>query len=235
MAKAKKAAPAKKKVAPEPPNPDEVRKLVIDVLSKSEKPLSATLILRQIPKLYKPSAVFLKQVLENLTNEKLVFDWGVRAKAPTFGSEDPVAVASKVLVAVLREAGSIVELQRLAAKKFAFAPATARDGVLKRALERLVFGKRDLEERIQRALLDAQPKAREGAVVSLPDVRARLSPPISKSEFDQTVLQLARDNVLSLHEFRGYLEIADSERDQLVYDGNGNYYGGVTFVLPEIF
>ena len=100
---------------------------------------------------------------------------------------------------------------------------------LRTAALRILGPESNLEDSIQQALMAIQPAARQGAVASLSDVRRHLTPPPAKADFDRTVLDLARRGVLSLHEFMGYRQIGDEEREQLVFDGIERYYGAVTF------
>ena len=89
-----------------------------------------------------------------------------------------------------------------------------------------VFGPEfTLEERIQRAALAVEPRARTGSVAWAPDVRARLSPQVDKEVFDSAVLGMARAGVVGLHEFIGYLQLSEEQRRELVFDGQGKYYG----------
>jgi hypothetical protein len=84
-----------------------------------------------------------------------------------------------------------------------------------------------LEQRIERAVLAAEPRARTGGVAWAPDVRARLSPPVEKEAFDVAVLGMARNGLLNLHEFSGFLQVNEEQRRDLFFDGQGKYYGGI--------
>jgi len=84
-----------------------------------------------------------------------------------------------------------------------------------------------LEERIERAVLAVEPRARTGGVAWAPDVRSRLSPPVAKEAFDAAILEMARNGLLHLHEFSGHLQVSAEQRRDLVFDGQGNYYGGI--------
>jgi hypothetical protein len=95
------------------------------------------------------------------------------------------------------------------------------------AFERIFGPEFTLEERIQRAVLTVEPRARTGGVAWAPDVRLRLSPRVDKDAFDAAVLGMARAGMLGLHEFVGYLELSEEQRRELVFDGQGRYYGGI--------
>jgi hypothetical protein len=96
-----------------------------------------------------------------------------------------------------------------------------------RAFEQVFGPEFTLEERIQRAVLAVEPRARTGGVAWAPDVRSRLAPPMDKEAFDSAVLGMARAGVLGLHEFAGYLQLSEDQRRELVFDGQGRYYGGI--------
>jgi hypothetical protein len=97
-----------------------------------------------------------------------------------------------------------------------------------RAFEQIFGPEFTLEERIQRAVLAVEPRARTGGVAWAPDVRARISPPVEKEVFDAAVLGMARNGLLHLHEFSGHLQVSEQQRQDLVFDGQGKYYGGIT-------
>lgn len=70
-----------------------------------------------------------------------------------------------------------------------------------------------------------EPGADRGALVGARDLRraARLE----KSQFDRAVLELSRQNRLSLHRHDYAASLTQAERDELVSDGAGTYYVGV--------
>ncbi|HEY3839682.1 MAG TPA: hypothetical protein VGL72_24090 [Bryobacteraceae bacterium] len=81
----------------------------------------------------------------------------------------------------------------------------------------------DLENRILDKL-----KGKPGGV-SLIEVRASLGIPVkAKAEFDQAVLSLYRDKRVYLDHHDHPLRLTDTERKDLVFDGAGNYYVGIT-------
>jgi hypothetical protein len=98
-----------------------------------------------------------------------------------------------------------------------------------RAFEQIFGPEFTLEERIERAVLAVEPRARTGGVAWAPDVRARLSPPVEKEAFDAAILGMARNGLLHLHEFSGHLQVSEEQRRGLVFDGQGKYYGGIAF------
>jgi len=97
-----------------------------------------------------------------------------------------------------------------------------------RAFEQIFGPEFTIEERIQRAVLVVEPRARTGGVAWAPDVRARISPPVGKEVFDAAVLGMARIGLLHLHEFSGHLQVSEQQRQDLVFDGQEKYYGGIT-------
>lgn len=76
---------------------------------------------------------------------------------------------------------------------------------------------------------EIEPGAERGALVASRDLRraARLE----KSQFDECVLDLARQGRLSLHRHDYVASLSPVERDELVTDGNGTYYVGMA--LPQ--
>lgn len=115
--------------------------------------------------------------------------------------------------------------EALAAIKGDYAEVSAVEAY--RTFEQVFGPEFTLEERIERAVLAVEPRARTGAVAWAPDVRARLSPPVDKEAFDAAVLGMARAGVVGLHEFIGYLQLNEEQRAELVFDGQGKYYGGI--------
>ena len=98
-----------------------------------------------------------------------------------------------------------------------------------RVFEQIFGPEFTLEERIERAVLAVEPRARTGGVAWAPDVRGRLSPPAEKEAFDAAVLGMARNGLLNLHEFSGFLQVNEDQRRDLIFDGQGKYYGGIAF------
>lgn len=115
--------------------------------------------------------------------------------------------------------------EALAAIKGDYADVPAAEAY--RTFEQVFGPEFTLEERIERAVLAVEPRARTGSVAWAPDVRARLSPPVDKEAFDSAVLGMARAGVVGLHEFIGYLQVSEEQRRELVFDGQGKYYGGI--------
>ena len=271
------------------PSSDNLRKLVLEAITKSPQPLNASSVLKNLPKMYRVSEARMRQILEMLQSEGAITAWA-KVRGKTCYATQPVEMrVREVLLASLGEQVPSAKLRDSAARSLKGFPAGQRDKLINSMLRTLVdeqlavkyprSGERygapqpkrtliealrdvsknfpgigrdewqaaldqilerpiappgvDLDRRIQRTLLLVQPRATEGAVGWLPDVRARLSPPVAKRDFDEAVLALARRDVLSLHEFRGFLQVSEKEREQLVFDGKGNYYGGVAFVRPE--
>jgi hypothetical protein len=237
------------------PSNDDLRKLVLEAVSKSGRALNASDVVRSLPKMYRVSEARMRQILEALHSEGAIAAW-TKVRGKMCYAAQPIEVrVREALLASLGEPASRAKLRDRAARSLKGFPADQRDKLINSMLRTLVdehlavkyprSGERygaprpvatpgaDLDRRIQQTLLLVQPRAAEGAVGWLPDVRARLSPPVAKREFDEAVLALARRDILSLHEFRGFLQVPEHEREQLVFDGKGNYYGGVAFVRPE--
>jgi hypothetical protein len=72
-------------------------------------------------------------------------------------------------------------------------------------------------------------KGRPGGL-SLTEVRASLGPKpkVAKADFDQAVLSLYKDRRVYLDRHDHPLRLSDVERRDLVFDGAGNYYVGIT-------
>lgn len=157
----------------------------------------------------------------------------------------PYKEKGKLLTAALRALvaeGEVLKLSRRgeqysrpsAKPDFAGALATLRQdypgvpaGEAYRIFEQVLGPELTLEERIRRAAIAVEPRAASGGVAWAPDVRARLSPPVDKEAFDSAVLAMARAGFLHLHEFVGYLQLSEEQRRELVFDGQGKYYGGI--------
>jgi len=74
--------------------------------------------------------------------------------------------------------------------------------------------------------------AARGSLVSARDLRRAAGLP--KTSFDQAVLDLARAGEVSLHKHDYPASLTDAERDELVTDGNGNYFVGVAVRQPAV-
>ncbi len=70
-----------------------------------------------------------------------------------------------------------------------------------------------------------EPRARSGALVTLPDLRRAAG--LAKTEFDREVLRLARTGRLVLHRHDFPAGLTDAERAALVTDEAGQFYVGV--------
>lgn len=87
---------------------------------------------------------------------------------------------------------------------------------------------------LERTILD-KLKGKPGGL-SLKELRASLGAPPkaraerekAKAEFDRVVLCLYRDARVYLDRHDHPLRLSDAERCELVYDGVGNYYVGIT-------
>ena len=80
---------------------------------------------------------------------------------------------------------------------------------------------------LEHSILD-KLKGRPGGL-SLIEVRASLGAQgKAKAEFDQAVLSLYKDGRVYLDRHDHPLRLSDAERRDLVFDGAGNYYVGIT-------
>ncbi len=74
-------------------------------------------------------------------------------------------------------------------------------------------------------MLRLEPGAGRGALVGARDLRRAAEMP--KTQFDELVLQLARDGRLSLHRHDYPASLSAAERDELVADAHGQFYVGI--------
>jgi hypothetical protein len=80
---------------------------------------------------------------------------------------------------------------------------------------------------LEHTILD-QLKGKPGGL-SLIEVRASLKKGgKAKAEFDQAVLSLYKSRLVYLDRHDHPLRLSDAERRDLVFDGAGNYYVGIT-------
>ena len=257
----------------------DLQKAIVELLQKSEKPLTVKDILKGLPRMYKVPEPHLQQLIADLSDRSEIHSWGKIRNREGFSIDRPERGATAALLAALTEPLSRAKLQENAAKKLPGLAKPLKDKLLKQlipellrsgeavklprtservgpvpakisleeALARLVqdyegvtrerveqaFAKAvpaqdaSLEDRIRATLLTVEPQAKEGALASLQEVRRRMTPPVSKEEFDEAVMRMVRTGALSVHEFMGHLQVSEEERAQLVFDGQ-EYYGGVT-------
>jgi hypothetical protein len=82
-------------------------------------------------------------------------------------------------------------------------------------------------QNLERSILD-KLKGKPGGV-SLIEVRAALKAGgKAKAEFDQVVLSLYKSRLVYLDRHDHPLRLSDADRRELVFDGDGNYYVGIT-------
>ncbi|MCP4345097.1 MAG: hypothetical protein GY795_06170 [Desulfobacterales bacterium] len=74
-------------------------------------------------------------------------------------------------------------------------------------------------------IIEIEPAARRQALVSIPDLRIALDLP--KQVFDQAILNLASQEKIFLHRHVHPGRMSQEERNQMVADGQGDYYMGV--------
>lgn len=87
-----------------------------------------------------------------------------------------------------------------------------------------------LEELILERMPVVEPRAREGGLVPLADLRRCLDfQHTAKGDFDEAVLNLAREWKVSLSRHPHVAGLTEDERNDLVADGEGNFYNGIAF------
>ncbi len=82
---------------------------------------------------------------------------------------------------------------------------------------------------ILRKMVEIEPRATGGALVSLRNLRRALS--MDKEVFDRTIIALANDQKIVLHQHSYPAGLSDEERSGYVDDGQGRLYVGAA--LPE--
>jgi hypothetical protein len=86
----------------------------------------------------------------------------------------------------------------------------------------------DLHELILEQMVEVEPAALNGALVSLRDLHRSLEfKDIDKDAFDAAVLRLAEQGRVSLHRDDHPGALAEEQREEGVTDGRGNYYIGI--------
>lgn len=77
-------------------------------------------------------------------------------------------------------------------------------------------------------MLQLDPRARFGEPILLRELRWRLAPWLPKEQFDRAVFQLAERGTVHLQRHDFPSSLSEEERQQLVTDGRGNYFLGIT-------
>jgi hypothetical protein len=91
-----------------------------------------------------------------------------------------------------------------------------------------VPGEPSLEELILERMSIVEPRAEEGALVSITELRNNLEfQQIPKRDFDEAVLALRREWRVSLAEHPHTAALSSEELEKLVADGEGRYYNGL--------
>lgn len=80
-------------------------------------------------------------------------------------------------------------------------------------------------EHVLLGLYELSLESSVNGLLSLRELRARL--PLDKPTFDRVVLELSRDEIVTLHHHDFPTSFSDSERDELVADDRGQYYVGI--------
>jgi len=87
----------------------------------------------------------------------------------------------------------------------------------------------NLERLILERMLQLNPSAMTGAPVQLSELRQTLRSEIAdKDVFDQTIMRLAEQGRVAVHRHDYAGSLSEEERGELVSDGRGNYFIGVT-------
>jgi hypothetical protein len=87
---------------------------------------------------------------------------------------------------------------------------------------------RDLEEKILSKMVDVEPQAPYGALVSLRNVRRALD--LEKGLFDRTIIDLAKEGRIVLHQHSFPQGLSEEERHALVDDQRGHWYVGAVIM-----
>ena len=103
-------------------------------------------------------------------------------------------------------------------EKREFAVATARKMLERAATEKFVNS-------VQGTLRELSTNASTGGLISMRDIRDKY-PEMSKQQFDKMMLLASRAGKVSLHRHDHASNLSPQERDQLVTDGDGNFYVG---------
>ncbi len=83
----------------------------------------------------------------------------------------------------------------------------------------------DFQKLILDKIIEIEPGARQQNLVSIRNLRAAIG--WAKDVFDETILGLAGEGKIFLHRHVYPWEMTDEEREQMVKDGQGNYYMGL--------
>jgi len=86
----------------------------------------------------------------------------------------------------------------------------------------------EARHRILDAMLDVNPAAESGDIVSLRELRERLDNSLDKVSFDQAILELAAQEKIALHRDDFASTKTDAEREVLVRDEQGKFYNVVS-------
>lgn len=180
----------------------------------------------------------IQQVLQNALADRVLWRYPPLGKAgkELLGRKPPspepylrdIGTQLAKSVALLREAQvpaddlrrAVVQLVEAAGIRFAGASHPASDSPQVPSIVDLI----DLMKRIE-------PGAARGTLVGSRDLRRVAG--LSKTDFDQAVLDLARQGRLSLHRHDYPASLTPAERDELVSDGRGTYYVGMALRQRE--
>lgn len=86
----------------------------------------------------------------------------------------------------------------------------------------------EIEARIVQAIAEINPRAAEGDLVAVSDLRHRFDWQLDKGTFDRTLVTLASQRRIALHPFDRAELVSPEEREQLVDDGQGRFFNAVS-------
>lgn len=92
------------------------------------------------------------------------------------------------------------------------------------------YSRRELAEQILSKMVEVEPQAPQGALVSLRNLRRSLG--LAKEVFDRTIIDLAKNKRIMLHQHSFPQGLSTEEQQSLVEDQNGHFYVGAVLVNP---
>jgi len=217
---------------------DYARKVMLDVLAERGPLKPADLKKKVLGFARGISDADYQQELRRLIAERGVFEHppaSRRSKQSTYHSAPPIpapylqSIADELrrMVTLLLESGvSRDDLEQAGLELLRQAGLSAETGRASSRNQRPVSTV-DLIELIR----FIEPGADRGTLVTLPELRRAAG--ISRHDFDESVLELARLGRVTLHRHDFPSNLAPAERDALVTDGHGNFYIGICLRLTD--
>lgn len=86
----------------------------------------------------------------------------------------------------------------------------------------------DLGERLLQGIVEINPRAVDGDLVLIAELRQRFDFQVDKPTFDGELLKLAGEQRVALHGFDRAGSLPNAERDQLVVDAHGRHFNAVS-------